>query len=535
MVCSPAPQDGQLSLSGTVTNSLTGEPVPRALVEMTHYETPSAVAPGQRLRRPRPLVVRTFSDPSGGFTFTGLAPGEYTAVAQKPQFTVAGSSTVVQLTASTSDIRIKLAPLGVITGKVVDQDGQPVWGVSVVADSVNVIDGFRQTTAARTVTTDERGMFRLWNLRPDGYYLKAAGRSGSTYSYVGDNTPQYFADQAFQPAYHGGGSTLDAATPLEIKAGTEAHADLKVHMEPAYAIRGVLSNYVPHRAVKFELLKDGESIPASPASVNSATGRFEIQGVVSGAYLLHATQDEATADVAINLSGRDLDGLSATFFPPADLNVHTTIANPETNPSPDADSNVGGRLGMVQCILTLDPADGRSNSRILMSQQDQNGGLAIHGVTGGVYRSAISCFGGYAQSALLGTQDLLLNPTLKVNAGGELPAVEILVRRGGGSITGQLKAVKPEDSDGLTVLAVPQFAGSTGPVRMPVFNGAQSERENQFGLGNLAPGAYEIYAFAGRKEVEFRNPKFLQTLTGGTRVQVNDSSTATIAITEVIR
>jgi hypothetical protein len=44
-----------------------------------------------------------------------------------------------------------------------------------------------------------------------------------------------------------------------------------------------------------------------------------------------------------------------------------------------------------------------------------------------------------------------------------------------------------------------------------------------------------VYAFAGRNDLEFRNPKFLQSLTGGVSVQVDDNSEKTITLTEVVR
>ena len=542
---SPAPQGGQFSLGGVVTNSITGEPIQHAIVQILSYSPPAPAAPGQVRKPPSPFVARTFSDSSGAFNFRGLSPGNYTVSAQKPEFIVDNPDgtvpTNVPLTASVSGVRIQLLPLGVVTGKVVDQDGDPVYGVSVVVVSFRTDDGLRHAIANRTATTDERGVFRLWNLMPGRYYLKAAGMSGNTLTYVGDDTPQYFADQGFAPSYYGGGRTLDAATPLEITAGNEAHADLMVQMEPAHAIRGVLGNYVEHRTVKLELLKFGESIPATPASINGANGRFEIQGMLSGDYILHATQDEATADAAIKVSGSDLDGVAITLLPGIDLKVHTFIANPETKSDADADSDpvageYVGRVGAAGfCHVTLHPADGRSNSTPLRSQLTENGDFTIHGVTAGTFRSVISCFGAYAQSATLGTQDLLLDPMVKVNAGVELAPIEIVARIGGGAIEGKLTVAKTEAAGNFTVLAVPQFTESTGPVVSPVFDAGEPGGEHAFTFENLAPGSYLVYAFAGRNELEFRNPKFLQALTGGTRLQVDDKSEKSIEITELIR
>jgi len=530
---SAAPQNGQLSLGGTVTNSATGEPVEHALVQILHYVPPQAVTPGQRPVPPPPFVARAFTDSGGGFRFTGLAAGNYLISAQKPQFTADPNSpnNTVELSGSTPDVKLKLSPLAVITGKVMDQDGQPLWDASVVAVSVQVVDGLRQTTNDRTVSTDDRGMFRLWNLQPGRYFLKAAGYGGGTHAYVGDNLPQFFGDRGFAPAYLGGGKKLDSATALEIGPGSETHADLKVQIEPAHAVRGVLGNFVPHRTVRFELLQNGESLPASPVSVNSETGRFEIQSVVNGGYILHATQDDATADVPVNMSGTDLEGLAPTLLPGVDLKVVTLDSSPPAEPA-----SSGEQPPMrLFCTVALHPADGRSNLPLPMSRPGANGEGTIHGVTAGLYRAAPSCFGGHIQSAMLGSQDLLLNPMVKIDAGGEPPAIQIAAMRGGGTIAGKLTLEKPEKPDNLTVLIVPQFAESTGPQESPVMDFSEEGSGLMFSFANLAPGAYTVYAFAGREQLEFRNSKFLQTLTGGVSVQVENNAEKNITLTEVIR
>jgi hypothetical protein len=112
----------------------------------------------------------------------------------------------VNLTSSKEGIRLNLSPLGAIAGKVTDQDGQPLRAVNVLARSVRIMGGMRQTNTDDTAITDDRGIFRVWNLLPGKYYVEAAGRNGGANLYAGDSPPQYHADQAFLPGYFGGGS-----------------------------------------------------------------------------------------------------------------------------------------------------------------------------------------------------------------------------------------------------------------------------------------------------------------------------------------
>jgi hypothetical protein len=243
----------------------------------------------------------------------------------------------VELTASKENVQLKLAPLGVITGKVTDQNGQPLRAVNVIALTLQTEDGLRHTKSSRNVSTDDRGMFRMWNLQPGRYYIKAAGQSGGTYSYLGDTAPQLWIDEAFAGRYFGGGQTLDSATPVQIQPGTEAHTDLSLTLEPSYKIRGSLGNYVPRRTVKFELLNGDEDVSPSRVSVNSDTGKFEIQDVVPGSYVLRVTQDQASAMLPVQVRAADVNRLSLALVPPVDVKVVTRY----TNSSP----NLSGRRG----------------------------------------------------------------------------------------------------------------------------------------------------------------------------------------------
>src|SRR5947209_12978560 len=100
----------------------------------------------------------------------------------------------------------------------------------------------------------------MWNLTPGKYYIKAAGRTGGTNLYAGDNSPSYMSEEAFSPVFSGGGRAVESAAPVKVAEGDEVHADVKVAWEPAHKIRGSLQNFVPRRTVKFELRNGDEAV-----------------------------------------------------------------------------------------------------------------------------------------------------------------------------------------------------------------------------------------------------------------------------------
>jgi uncharacterized protein (DUF2141 family) len=504
-------EQGQLSLGGMVINDKTGEPVRRALVQIIRFGSPEEFQKAGP-EGYKPLTRSAFTDSGGEFHFNGLPSGRYTVTSQKPGFTFIPSTdkpgpSFVDLSASTEGVRVNLAPLGVISGKVVDQDGLPRIGVNVVALSVRIQDGLKQITSDRSVSTDDRGIYRLWNLTPGKYYIKAAGFGGATRLVAGDSNA-FAGDESFTPVYFGGGKTLDSAAAVEIGPGSEAQADLALTSEPAFKIRGTIRNFVPRRSVKFELVRGDDEASAVRATVNNDTGRFQLEVVVAGSYVLRATQDENTGETPVTVRSSDVDGVSLGLMPPVDIPVVARV------------------IGNQGCTARIQPVGRLSDQRNSFGKmsQESGGATAIRGVSPGKYRVLIQCFGGYARSAMSGSHDLAADPMLTVEPGVSPPPIEIAVSPGGGTIKGKLAF----DGPSATVLLVPQFSSATGP---QVFN-LPNQREFQF--AGLAPGSYLAWAFSS-DAIEFRNPEFLRTLSGGVVVRIDSDEEKEITLDGVAK
>jgi hypothetical protein len=147
----------------------------------------------------------------------------------------------------------------------------------------------------------------------------------------------------------------------------------------------------------------------------------------------------------------------------------------------------------------------------------------------GLQRIKIQCLDGYVRSALASNQDLLAVPVLVVEPGGAPPSVEILATHGGGSISGKIDSSLFSGRRQIQLLLVPQFSSSTGPLLEVVTPGSG----NAFTFANLAPGSYTAYAFAN-PEIEFLNPEFLKSLSGGQSVQIDGDAKQEITIDKVI-
>jgi Carboxypeptidase regulatory-like domain len=504
-------QAPRYSLAGKVVNARTGEPVKRALVHV-RGQVSTTIDSGEAGETP--FATNTFTDSGGAFRLAGLASGHYTVDAQKPEFTFVPEkeSNEVELTGSIDGLTLHLSPLGVVTGKVTDRQRQPVRGANVVVLKSTIQDGLRLTTVVSGIVTDDQGIYRLWSLRPGKYFVQATGLTGGTNLYAGDTSPLHLSQEGFAPVYSGGETSLGPAHAIEIEAGTEARADISVNMERAYKIRGSLTNFVPRRTVAFELRSGAEEVFPSRVNVNGDTGKFEIQDVVPGTYVLRATQADLTAEIPVEVQSSDLDGLRLSLMAPVEITVNTRFTNSEDTSNDGIEILAKGSF----CSAQFWPAGQRGKMPI--ETRPGLDGATIQHLAPGQYRVFIGCFAAFAFSALAGSQDLLQNPVLTVPAG--LPtAIEITAEHGGSNIEGKLHVEGSVKRGPPTILLVPRFSGSTGPQTKMAFAPHEDKREYQFIFPSVAPGDYSIYAFSEGSDIEFRNPQYLQLLPAGASVR----------------
>jgi hypothetical protein len=85
-----------------------------------------------------------------------------------------------------SNLQISLWRLGSITGRVIDERGEPVVGVAVRGFCTAWVAGHLQFVGTNVVSTDDRGEYRLANLMPGKYAVSVL----SVQSTVLDSTPE---------------------------------------------------------------------------------------------------------------------------------------------------------------------------------------------------------------------------------------------------------------------------------------------------------------------------------------------------------
>ena len=341
---------------GQVVDAGTGAPVGEAIVRLTMPEYAGDL--------PTTPKGRVMADGDGRFFFTDLPPGEYFVQAAKEGYAPGtygqrrawGQSQLLSLAEGErpTDVTLKVWKYGVIAGTVVDEAGEPVVGVAVRALIKDVVAGRPRygnmevnAELVPIATTDDRGMFRLAQLKPGTYVVLVPStqttvpaaflgapdstvRSELFFAGITEVTPlgqprtQQVGDVAlltlnrvlippppsptgrmavYPTTYFPAAATAAAATPITVEGGEE-RTDVTIALRPVPAVR------VSGRLVA----PDGSAPPAATirligaamtdvitrglvtgpdyvgletvTGMSDATGRFTLLGVPPGEYVL---------------------------------------------------------------------------------------------------------------------------------------------------------------------------------------------------------------------------------------------------------
>jgi protocatechuate 3,4-dioxygenase beta subunit len=350
-------------ISGRVTAEGTNAPIAGARV-MVFPMFRGPVRPAGPVALPTPAIT----DQDGRFVFNSVAAGEYRLDVQKTGYASPQDPTspkTYTLTAGQSlDVSITLLKGAVISGKLLDQKGEPVSDARVVALRKMPAVG-RSNAPTRLIPaamqglqqTNDLGEYRLTGLLPGEYYVAASphamgfggpGTSSTTGSGGGALTTT--------TTYYPGTADQAGAQPIAVTAGAEVpNIVFGLQAVPAYRISGIVVDEAgaPIARAMVMVMSDPKTGmmfmgPGGNAQTDE-NGRFTIGDVVPGTYRVSAsvpmmmTSGGSAGATSVSTSG----GVNSTTWSVTTSNgVTTTMTTNGAPPQPQevvvADADVRG-------------------------------------------------------------------------------------------------------------------------------------------------------------------------------------------------
>lgn len=496
----PQPQAGSsqagaptYSVDGMVVNSVTGEPVRAALVQMQ----------GQARRS-----VLTGSD--GRFHFEGVPESQLTLMGRKPGFFSEQElsqgvirNQTVQAGPNTPPVVVKLVPEGVIYGRVTDSDGEPIENLPVKLIHAAIVNGQRSWQVRRPAQTNDEGEFRLFGLPPGTYYLQT-GPSLKATRPAGENSQT--EPQGYPATFYGGGSKLDSAAAIMIGAGRQVRADVSLKAEVFYQVRGTIVGAPRGAPVNVQFLgPDGEAL-SSEIRTDPEAGTF-VASVPPGAYVIKAhTQGRdgppGFASRLVNVNG-EVAGVNLVIGPTATIPVGVRL---EPTRSSYPDSYAQDRQPVQIVLVSRGGLLGNQSRAASAEGSPGNRSLAIRDLEPGTYTARIRANGAwYVESARCGETNLFTG-NLTVQSGGLRQPIEIVLRDDAATLNGTV-SVDGHPAQGM-VLLIPEF-NPLGAVTVSV------DPTGHFQRGELPPGKYRAFAFNRVDDLEYTSPEAMRDFSSG--------------------
>jgi protocatechuate 3,4-dioxygenase beta subunit len=229
---------------------------------------------------------------------------------------------------SFADLVFKLGRAGVITGKVFDDDGEPMAGVAVRAMRQVWTDGRRSFATANEQQTNDLGEFRIFGLLPGRYYISAEMPTWSRI--VGDRefsgSEKGSGERGYAKVFYPSAPDAASASSIYVKEGEEiSSADIFMREVTVYRVRGKIQYLFPHRGTgdtQLAVMHRGQTtdqILFSVQAVVKADSSFEIPELAPGEYTVtafffdqgkfYSTQED------VDVVNADVDHLSLVIAP----------------------------------------------------------------------------------------------------------------------------------------------------------------------------------------------------------------------------
>jgi len=511
-------------ISGVVVNSVTHEPIPRALV----------VSDNQRFA--------TLTDSSGRFEFVvpeasaangGYRP--YTVTARKPGFLNPQNEPgpVGQRIQEGKEVEIALVPEALIVGHITLPSSEAPDPIEVELYQRQVRKGRAHWVSVGVQSTRSDGEFRFAELSAGTYKLlthelrdedpKTSVPGGQVYGYA--------------PVYYPNANGFASAGTIELTPAKTEYANLSLVRQPYYPVIVPVANVPQGIGLNIKVSMQGRDGPGYALGYDPQkqaivgllpNGSYRLEAVVFGGQVL--------SGVAIITVRGGAEGmvLPLAASPPVIVNVKEQFTA-EVPPAMSVTRGPGGKISSQQrkfdVTVMFEPADDFGAQQQVASSRGRPGTqpdtVQMENVAPGRYWAQVYSSHGYPASVTASGVDLLRHP-LVVPVGSSVPSIEVTLRDESATIDGVV-----EGTSGLLGSAAPISQGAygwAGPpstassarayfIPLPDSPGRFTEtfvnQDGKIGEVSLPPGDYRVLAFSQvQPSLEYENPVAMRAFDG---------------------
>jgi protocatechuate 3,4-dioxygenase beta subunit len=489
-------------------------------------------------------LIKATTDSAGVYRLEGLSPGKYfVRPSAAPLISTDGNSPIdvtVDGGSTVEDINFSLSLGGVITGRITDSDGNPVIGQRVSIKSLDEKHAPSGVEAAammgdRMYATDDRGIYRVFGLRP-GRYIVSGGKDSDFMNTFFSQGPKRV--QTFYP-----GVTIESkATPVQVTAGSEATGiDIQFsNSEKGFLVAGRVvdgekGTPIPNAMVAYskaqkssdtdldvhvgdtQVVVESSGVPGG-FTVTNEKGEYRFSAVSPGNYKLEARSigafsgggaSQFYADpVNFAVKSSNLDKL--------DIKVHrgASIIGVVSVESTDPQDSLE-RFGRIMLMaMVFDPEKSYSSSNCEVSG---DGSFRLGGLKPGKATLRPVAMSARGPGLLRVERNGVEVKELEIHPDEEITGIRVIIAPSTCVIRGRVTIQGGSLQPGATIRVTARPSSSADSDNPADFLGrrqAEVSGNGSFVFENLTPGTYDVEAFTViPNEQRPRTPSVKQTVT----------------------
>jgi hypothetical protein len=522
----PPADDPSNTIHGVVVNTITHDPISRALVTSSDNR------------------YATFTNNEGRFEFTLPNPekdenGNQGFAVHQPQLSLTGRKPGYLddrregkwlNAAPGSEVTISLTPEALIKGRITSPSGDSVRGINVQLFRRQVENGSSRWRMASNVIANSDGEFRFAELRPGAYKL-------CTREWM-DNDPEIRIPEGqqygFPPVYYPNAVDFAASSTIQLTAGEIFDADLPLVRKPYYAVNIPVTNADEIRGLNVTVSPQGQPGPGYSLGYDHIKQTITGQ-LPDGKYLVGGTGSvmstgAATVIVPASFSGSVNIAVAAgesngpTMVLSRDNSIPINVKEqftPNTQPTSSISWNVGAhnytfhgaRAELNVQAESVDDFGQQHYGSVRQPTGPNDDALVLENMAPERYWLRLTAMKGYVASATMGGTDLLREPLAVVP--GASPQIDVTLRDDFAELEGSLvlpattaesNETSLNDSSPRAYIYCLPLPDSTGR-----FLDLTASADGKFDYQQVAPGAYRVIAFDSRQnDIPYRDAEAMK-------------------------
>lgn len=495
-----------------------------------------------------PHVYTSTSDAEGKFVFEAIPAGKYTLWAERQGYLnqsygakhnfAQGTILTLDKGQQITDLVFSLTPQAVNSGKVLDEDGDPMSGVMLRLQRQMYVDGRRKLQMMGGANSDENGDFKLTRIGPGKYYLAAVPQQRNGFMEPAvpgqkSNKPE----EDYVLTYYPGVLEETSATAIDITAGRDLPGmDIRLKKAQVFKVKGKLTGEIPASSaqrVRVMVQPQGDMFFGYIGGVQiGKDGSFELTHVQPGTYSLVAMsmqgQVQVIAREPIVVGDQNVDGVALEVQSSVTISGSIKVegtpkTDPTQSPSASAPQPASVRVGLT-------PLQGPSfgNSTGIVGNDNT---FTIKDLVPGKYRvnSYSNPAGTYLKSVQYGNQEVL-GADIDIASGGGA-ALVLTFSASGGEVSG---SVQGDDSNPVQGGAVTLVPDPPDPQLRTHYLQAGIDQTGHFTMKNVPPGKYRVYAWEEIESGAYIDPDFTKPFeSSASAITVNESGRETVTLKRI--